>query len=539
MKPLSEAMADPKLFGRTFAGATFWGWRTVAKILDGRRLDARELALYRELTGREQPPSDPFSEAYFVMARRSGKTLFAAAVGLYAALQDYRARLGPGEVATIALIASDRRQARQLMRYVKGLIAGSPLIAAEVANVTAEGVEFRHGTMLEIHVASFRSTRGYSYAAVILDELAFYRDDLSANPDVELVRAVRPGLANLNGLLLGLSSPHSRRGHLFDMYQRHFGKASDVLVIQAAARVLNLALKQSAVDRSRAEDPTAARSEWDAQFREDVSQWLADELIDTALEPGRLPQGDRDAPVAFVDMSGGRHDASVLAIAHAETAPMIPQDPFRTHGTLAPPIVRLDALHCVPAPHEPAVVVERFAKVLEEHRLHRVVGDRYAGAWVADAFEKAGITYEAADLDKSSIYNEALPLFAERRVELLDDKRLVTELRLLERRPRAGGRPDAVDHPPRAHDDCANACAGALWLASVVPAPMSISDAALDLAAWGFNAPLEAFSSAPPPRAPAAQSPQREQTAAERYAQLSELQEDAPLPPSTGPQRIA
>jgi hypothetical protein len=62
-----------------------------------------------------------------------------------------------------------------------------------------------------------------------------------------------------------------------------------------------------------------------------------------------------------------------------------------------------------------------------------------------------------------------LPLFAERRVELLDNRRLTTELRLLERRPRSGGRGDAIDHPPRAHDDCANACCGALWLASRQP----------------------------------------------------------------------
>src|SRR5208283_5835341 len=97
-----------------------------------------------------------------------------------------------------------------------------------------------------------------------LDELAFFRDDLSANPDVELVRAVRPGLANLGGRLLGLSSPHSRRGHLYTMYREHFAKASDVLVIQAGGPVLNPTIGMDVIERARAEDPTAARSEWDA-----------------------------------------------------------------------------------------------------------------------------------------------------------------------------------------------------------------------------------------------------------------------------------
>ena len=79
------------------------------------------------------------------------------------------------------------------------------------------------------------------------------------------------------------------------------------------------------------------------------------------------------------------------------------------------------------------------------------------------------IIYEHAELDKSAIYRGVLPLFSERRVELLDHPRLLTELRLLERRPRSGGRSDSVDHPPRAHDDCANAACGALWVTSREP----------------------------------------------------------------------
>jgi hypothetical protein len=131
--------------------------------------------------------------------------------------------------------------------------------------------------------------------------------------------------------------------------------------------------------------------------------------------------------------------------------------------------VILDHLECVPAPHEPHAIIDRFAATLKRYGLHKVTGDRYAGAFVEDAFRKSGIAYEASELDKSAIYCEALPLFAERRVALIDDKRLLTELRLLERRPRAGGRGDVVDHPPRGHDDAANASSGALWLASRGP----------------------------------------------------------------------
>ena len=70
----------------------------------------------------------------------------------------------------------------------------------------------------------------------------------------------------------------------------------------------------------------------------------------------------------------------------------------------------------------------------------------------------------ASAKDASAIYIEALPVFAAHNVELLDVPKLITELRLLERRTRAGGK-DVVSHPPRGSDDVANSTCGSLWLA--------------------------------------------------------------------------
>jgi hypothetical protein len=426
-------------------------------MIDGLPLDDTELALWRQLSGRQTAPTEPFTEIYLLKPRRAGGTLFAAALGLHAALQDHRRELGPGEIATVGFIAADTKQARQLRNYAGGLIDDSPAIAAKVTGRTRSTITFEHRMQIEIHVASFRSTRGYSFAAVIIDELAYLRDEFSASPDTELIRAVDPGLSNLNGRLFGLSTPHVRRGHLFDMWQAHYGKDGDgVLVLQASAHAqLNPRITQAVIDRAMAKDPEAARAEWFGEFRGDVSQWLNDELIDAALQ-GRTG-GRKHPPVAFVDVSGGRHDASCLALAHREDV----GEP----AARAPPRLVLDVLEHVKAPHEPSVVVERFCSILKDYKLSKVTGDRYGAEWVSSAFKQRGITYEAAELDKSGIYGEVLAPFAERRVTLLDDRRLVTELRMLERKPRTGGKSDMIDHPPNGHDDAANSCAGALWLA--------------------------------------------------------------------------
>src|SRR5262249_48589778 len=59
----------------------------------------------------------------------------------------------------------------------------------------------------------------------------------------------------------------------------------------------------------------------------------------------------------------------------------------------------------------------------------------------------------------------SVSLFTSGVVELLDVPQLRTQLLLLERRTRSGGR-DTVDHPRGAHDDLCNSALGALRLAS-------------------------------------------------------------------------
>jgi hypothetical protein len=66
-------------------------------------------------------------------------------------------------------------------------------------------------------------------------------------------------------------------------------------------------------------------------------------------------------------------------------------------------------------------------------------------------------------IPKSDLYRNLLPLLNSRRVQLLDDRRLISQLHGLERRTARGGR-DSIDHAPGQHDDVANSVAGACGL---------------------------------------------------------------------------
>lgn len=160
--------------------------------------------------------------------------------------------------------------------------------------------------------------------------------------------------------------------------------------------------------------------------------------------------------VAFCDPSGGRQDAFTLATAHQEHPPA---------GDKRPSRVVLDVLQAVAPPFDPETVVSSMADTLKSYGVREVRGDQYAGNWVPAAFSRHGITYKASEFSRSELYLEVLPLFSQGRIELLDLSVLRTQLLLLERRTRAGGR-DSVDHPRGAHDDHANSAAGALRLAA-------------------------------------------------------------------------
>jgi phage terminase large subunit-like protein len=82
-----------------------------------------------------------------------------------------------------------------------------------IESETQEGVSLTNNVTIEVATASFRSVRGFTLVAALLDELAFWQSEDSANPDTEVLAAIRPGMATIpNAMLLAASSPYARRG---------------------------------------------------------------------------------------------------------------------------------------------------------------------------------------------------------------------------------------------------------------------------------------------------------------------------------------
>ena len=229
-----DAIADKALFAPWFKKEATWkAWFVFLSALCALPMTEEQLAVYRACTGRTEPPTTPATEAWLVCGRRAGKSFILALIAVYlACFHSYRQQLAPGERATILVVAADRKQARVIMRYVRGLLTNVAMLARMIEREAAESFDLDNGVTIEVGTVSFRSTRGYTIVAALLDELAFWPTDDSANPDSEVIAAIRPGMVTIPGaMLLCASSPYARRGSLYDAYRKHHGQNGDPVLI--------------------------------------------------------------------------------------------------------------------------------------------------------------------------------------------------------------------------------------------------------------------------------------------------------------------
>ncbi len=467
---MRDALEHPDIFGAILPGDSWAAWRVLLIAVMGEELTEPEREIFRELTGRDYEPRTRCEELWAIVGRRGGKTRAIAVLAAYiASLVDWSDILAPGERASLPIISASLYQAQKCFQYLDGIYANVAALKKLVTGQTTDTISLSTRVDLECRPASFRTIRGGTAVAIICDEIAFWRSDNSANPDAEILNAARPMLATTGGLLAAITSPYAKSGEVWQTFKRDYGAAGDalVLVAKAASRTMNPGLPQSVVDRAYSRDAASAAAEYGGEFRQDVETFINPDVVDAAVVPGRFelpPVVSSDARatpaqyVAFVDPAGGSGtDAMTLAIAHCEGDTGV-----------------LDLVREVKPPFSPEGVVADFAAVLALYGLSRVTGDRWGGEFVREQFQNKGITYDISERVRSDIYRELLPLMNSRRVELLDNKRLTTQLCNLERRTARGGR-DSIDHAPGSHDDLINSAAGAIVLAAVNPAEFNLS----------------------------------------------------------------
>lgn len=444
---MRAALDDPRILGLALQGDSWRVWRAMLVATAGEALSASERRLFAKFTGRAREPLEMIDEAAFVVGRRGGKDRAASVLASYIASCCDHPNLSPGERGVVLLIGADQRQAVVTLGYITAAFEQSPVLRKLIAAQTADTLSLTNGIDIEVRAASFRKLRGITCVAVIATEIAFWMTDDSANPDVEILNAVRPTLATTHGPLILISSPYAKRGVLYETHKRHFGPEGDplVLVAQGMSREFNPTLSQRVVDRAYQNDPASAAAEYGARFRSDIESYISREAVEACVAAGVRERAPVEGVVyaAFTDPAGGSgKDAFTLAIGHREKARAV-----------------LDLVREVRPPFSPEAVVDEFCTLLKSYRVATVRGDRYAGEWPREQFRKRGVRYFVSEKVKSDLYIDFLPAINSGALDLLDHERMLNQLCGLERRTARSGK-DSIDHAPKAHDDVANAVAG-------------------------------------------------------------------------------
>ena len=237
------ALDHPHFFGGMFDAPSWDPWKAFLHALFALPMSDEHLAIYRKHTNRTDPPLNAYRYAELICGRRGGKSRILALVACYlACCIDHRPFMVPGETLVVAVIAKDRTQARVILNYISGFIKEIPLFASLIDRETAETLSLTNGVTIEVHTASIGAPRGRTFLCILADECSFWSTDGdSANPDVEIINAVRPGLSTIPySLLLIASSPYAKRGILYTNYSKYFGvENAPVLVWQGSTAEMN------------------------------------------------------------------------------------------------------------------------------------------------------------------------------------------------------------------------------------------------------------------------------------------------------------
>jgi hypothetical protein len=455
MRPLfsmRSALESPKLFGKILAGDSWSVWRVVLIAAMGEELTPAERVIFKQVSGRDHEPGVRIEELVGAIGRRSGKSRASSVLAAYIAARCEHTGLAPGERGRLLCLAQNRETAAVVLQYIEGIFDAVPRLTPLIINRTAESLSLSNNIDIEVRSASFRGLRGVTSVGVIADEASFWYDESSgsANSDTEILNSVRPSLATTGGPLIIISSPHGKSGEVYNTYKRHFGEQGDprILVVNGETRTFNPSLPQSVVDRALERDPEKNKAEYLGLFRDDVANFISREVLDACVAPGRheLPPLHQVNYRGFVDSAGGSGgDSFTMAISHREA-----------DGTVV-----LDLIRERRPPFSPSEVIKEYCAECKRYGVGVVYGDRYGSEILAEQFRAQGIGYRPSEKSKSDLYLELLPLLNSRQVELLDNKRLFSQMANLERTVARGGK-STVDHPRNGRDDVANAAAGSL-----------------------------------------------------------------------------
>src|ERR1700722_3022291 len=101
-----------------------------------------------------------------------------------------------GDRGVLLIVPPDQNQVDIDLDYIDANFRSSPVLIQLIEARTARELRLTNNVTIEVRASDYRRLRGPTYILCIADESGYFLiNENSANPDDEILNAIRPGLA--------------------------------------------------------------------------------------------------------------------------------------------------------------------------------------------------------------------------------------------------------------------------------------------------------------------------------------------------------
>jgi hypothetical protein len=399
----------------------------------------------------------------WALGRRSGKSTQGALVGLWDACfrVELDARVRARERRHIAVIATNRRQARLVIDAARSIVAGSKLLQGLVIDESEDELEFSTGAVFSAFACTARSGRGWAISTLILDELAHFLDGEGNSAAESVWAALVPGTLQFgaDARIIASSTPWGDSGLFADLHrQASSGELEDAVAWQEPTAAMNPQVDPAWLAAEERRDPESYKSEYLAQFVGSGGRFFDPAAVDSAVSlPGELRPQDGTGwicgldpafssdPFGLVMVGRDRRDRRRLLVGLVRSWRQSPRKPVSLEQTREIEDTILA---------EVAQTIELFGA--------RAVTDQYKAAGVVDRLQRHGINVRTEAMTapmKDAAFGFLRGRLNEGSLELHPHPGLLRELRSVSTRYTAGRSSVVLPRVGGSHGDLAQALA--------------------------------------------------------------------------------
>ena len=354
-------------------------------------------------------------------------------------------------------------------------------------NMFGKGKNKRASIRMVSGNSSSSSIRGKNNIVTIFDESAFFIDNNGRFSGQEVYSALTPSVASFtnpytkrcDGKVLTLSSPYSKSGIFWDLYNMAFREPENMLMFKMYTALMNPTVASDFLKTEKRKNPQSFKREYGAEFSDNIASWLdeydvkkMEENMDTERK-NNLRNGKHGVEYFWGIDIGQKNDGVALAIVHKENNTVCldyadvfygaQSDVWEYRDTLYKECKEFAGYDVVPLEG----IAEKFRFLTDWYPPRSGFFDQWSGyAFMEILKQKKVVAFRMENISEGlnmQIYSMVKSLMTDGMIKMFNHSVLVPELKLLEIERHGGKFKVHAPTRPGFHDDISVAFTRAVY----------------------------------------------------------------------------